>query len=106
MAAIVGAAGLAPTLSAIRQGSVVGLANTETLVCAVSLMTAEVKRCGAPLLPVDSEHNAIFQVVDLTPPQSVARPVPTAPAGPFPAFRPAQRSAGTPAPSRAPPTAH
>src|SRR3546814_4915651 len=71
MAAIVGAAGLEPTLSAIRQGSVVGLANKETLVCAGSLMTAEVKRCGAQLLPVDSEHNAIFQVLDLEQPESV-----------------------------------
>src|SRR3546814_18016874 len=83
MAAIVGAAGLEPTLSAIRQGSVVGLANKETLVCAGSLMTAEVKRCGAQLLPVDSEHNAVFQVPDLDRPQSVDRLVLPASGGPF-----------------------
>ena len=64
MAAIVGAAGLASTLAAIRRGAVVALANKETLVCAGPIMTGEVTRNGATLLPVDSEHNAIFQVLD------------------------------------------
>src|SRR3546814_2780771 len=82
-----------PTLSAIRQGSVVGLANKETLVCAGSLMTAEVKRCGAQLLPVDSEHNAIFQVLDLDRPQSVDRLVLTASGGPFRALSRAEMAA-------------
>ena len=97
MAAIVGAAGLAPTLSAIRQGTVVGLANKETLVCAGSLMTAEVRRCGAQLLPVDSEHNAIFQVLDLEQPDSVDRLILTASGGPFRSFSRADMAAVTPA---------
>src|SRR6202049_2957605 len=64
MAAIVGAAGLASTLAAVRRGALVALANKETLVCAGALVKAEAKRCGARLLPADSEHNAIFQVFD------------------------------------------
>ena len=97
MAAIVGAAGLAPTLSAIRQGGVVGLANKETLVCAGSLMTAEVSNCGAQLLPVDSEHNAIFQVLDLEQPESIDRLILTASGGPFRSHSRAQMAAVTPA---------
>jgi 1-deoxy-D-xylulose-5-phosphate reductoisomerase len=97
MAAIVGAAGLEPTLAAIRQGSVIGLANKETLVCAGSLMTAEVKRCGAQLLPVDSEHNAIFQVLDLEQPDSVDRLILTASGGPFRTFSRADMASVTPA---------
>lgn len=97
MAAIVGAAGLAPTLSAIRQGNIIGLANKETLVCAGSLMTAEVRRCGAQLLPVDSEHNAIFQVLDLEQPDSVDRLILTASGGPFRTFSRADMAAVTPA---------
>jgi 1-deoxy-D-xylulose-5-phosphate reductoisomerase len=97
MAAIVGAAGLAPTLSAIRQGSVVGLANKETRVCAGSLMTAEVRRCGAQLLPVDSEHNAIFQVLDLDQPEGVDRLILTASGGPFRTLSRAEMASVTPA---------
>ncbi len=83
MAAIVGAAGLAPTMAAIRRGAVVALANKETLVCAGPLMTAEVVRGKATLLPVDSEHNAIFQVLDAERPAGVDRIVLTASGGPF-----------------------
>jgi len=83
MAAIVGAAGLAPTLAAVRRGAVVALANKETLVCAGGLMTAEVRRSGATLLPVDSEHNAIFQVIDFEQPAAIDRIVLTASGGPF-----------------------
>ncbi len=61
MAAIVGAAGLEPTLAAVRQGKRVLLANKEVLVMAGALFMDEVRRCGATLLPIDSEHNAIFQ---------------------------------------------
>src|SRR6202011_3983720 len=64
MAAIVGAAGLAPTLAAIRRGAIVALANKEALVCAGNLVIDEVRRHGATLLPVDSEHNAIYQVFE------------------------------------------
>lgn len=83
MAAIVGSAGLAPTLAAVRAGSDVGLANKECLVCAGDIVMAEVRRCGGALLPVDSEHNAIFQVFDLERSDAVARIVLTASGGPF-----------------------
>ncbi len=83
MAGIVGAAGLGPTLAAIRQGAVVALANKECLVCAGELMLQEVQRSGATLLPVDSEHNAIYQVFDFDRPQSVDRIILTASGGPF-----------------------
>lgn len=61
LAAIVGCAGLAPTMAAIEQGNSVALANKEALVSAGGVMTAAVAKHGATLLPVDSEHNAIFQ---------------------------------------------
>ncbi len=83
MASIVGAAGLAPTLAAVRRGAVIGLANKECLVCAGALMTAEVAACGATLLPVDSEHSAIFQVLDAAQPEAVEKIVLTASGGPF-----------------------
>ncbi len=83
MAAIVGAAGLAPTLTAVRQGVTVALANKESLVCAGVLFTEECKRSGGCLLPVDSEHNAIFQVFDFQSPESVERIILTASGGPF-----------------------
>ena len=83
MGAIVGAAGLAPTLTAIRRGAVVALANKECLVCAGSLVMAEARRAGARLLPVDSEHSAVFQVLDEGRPEAVDRIILTASGGPF-----------------------
>ena len=83
MAGIVGAAGLDPTLAAIRRGAIIALANKECLVCAGELMLEEVRRSGATLLPVDSEHNAIYQVFDFDRPQSVDRIILTASGGPF-----------------------
>ena len=83
MAAIVGAAGLAPTLAAIQRGAMIALANKETLVCAGELMMAEVTRHGATLLPVDSEHNAIFQVLEQDRAEAVERIILTASGGPF-----------------------
>lgn len=83
MAAIVGAAGLLPTLEAVRRGSTVALANKECLVCAGDLMMREVDAHGATLLPVDSEHNAIYQVFDFEAAASVERLVLTASGGPF-----------------------
>ncbi len=83
MAAIVGAAGLAPTLAAVRRGAAVALANKECLVCAGALMMQEVVTSGATLLPVDSEHNAIFQVFDFDHPEAVERVLLTASGGPF-----------------------
>lgn len=59
--AVVGMVGLKPTLAAIRAKKLIGLANKETLVCAGELVMAEAQRCGAEIIPVDSEHSAIFQ---------------------------------------------
>jgi len=83
MAAIVGAAGLAPTLAAVRRGAIVALANKEVLVCAGALFMAEVARSGAVLLPVDSEHNAIYQVFDAARRTAIDRIILTASGGPF-----------------------
>jgi 1-deoxy-D-xylulose-5-phosphate reductoisomerase len=83
MAGIVGAAGLAPTLAAIRRGVIVALANKEVLVCAGALVMQEVARCGATLLPVDSEHNAIWQCFDRERTETIDRIILTASGGPF-----------------------
>jgi 1-deoxy-D-xylulose-5-phosphate reductoisomerase len=83
MASIVGAAGLEPTLAAVRRGAMIGLANKETLVCAGDLMMAEVARHGAVMLPVDSEHSAIFQVFDPAQIDAVEKIILTASGGPF-----------------------
>ena len=83
MAAITGAAGLAPTLAAIRNGGAVALANKEALVCAGELMLAAVREAGATLLPVDSEHNAIFQSMADGNRGAIERIVLTASGGPF-----------------------
>jgi len=83
MAAITGAVGLAPTLAAIRGGKVVALANKEALVCAGDVMLRAVKAAGATLLPVDSEHNAIFQARADGNHGAVEKIVLTASGGPF-----------------------
>jgi len=83
MAGIVGAAGLAPTLAAVSRGAIVGLANKECLVCAGSLFMREVEASGATLLPVDSEHNAIYQVFASEAPESIEKIILTASGGPF-----------------------
>ncbi|HEV7369082.1 1-deoxy-D-xylulose-5-phosphate reductoisomerase [Arenibaculum sp.] len=83
MAAIVGAAGLEPTLAAARRGAIVAFANKEVLVCAGPVMMEVVRQCGATLLPVDSEHNAIFQVFDFARPEAIDRLILTASGGPF-----------------------
>ena len=83
MASIVGAAGLDPTLSAIRRGAIVALANKECLVCAGDLVMKEVVEHNATLLPVDSEHNAIFQVFDFEQPEKISHVTLTASGGPF-----------------------
>lgn len=86
MAAIVGAAGLEPTLAAVKQSTSVGLANKECLVCAGDLFMQAVKAAGTTLLPVDSEHNAIFQVLNHKRPKEVRRLILTASGGPFREF--------------------
>ena len=83
MAAIVGCAGLAPTLAAIRMGKTVALANKEALVSAGSMMMTAVREAGATLLPVDSEHNAIFQCLSGGRLSAVRRITLTASGGPF-----------------------
>jgi 1-deoxy-D-xylulose-5-phosphate reductoisomerase len=97
MAAIVGAAGLAPTLAAVRRGACVALANKEVLVCAGTLVTAEAKRHQATLLPVDSEHNAIFQCFDNKQRGAIEKIVLTASGGPFRTASVETMAAATPA---------
>lgn len=81
MSAIVGAAGLAPTLAAARRGGILALANKESMVCAGELLNQVVAGAGARLLPVDSEHSAIFQA--LAGHGAPARIILTASGGPF-----------------------
>ena len=83
MAAIVGAAGLAPTLAAVRRGAVVAVANKEALVCAGAILMDEARRSGSVILPVDSEHNAIFQALDAERMETVEKLILTASGGPF-----------------------
>ena len=83
MASIVGCAGLPPTMAAIEQGRTVALANKEALVSAGDLMMAAVMRSGATLLPVDSEHNAIFQCLNGAKFEQVRKITLTASGGPF-----------------------
>ena len=83
MAAIVGTAGLKPVMSALRQGKTIALANKESLVLAGGLMTLAAHRAGATLLPVDSEHNAVFQCFPHDDPSRVRRIILTASGGPF-----------------------
>ena len=83
MAAIVGAAGLAPTLAAARTGATIALANKECLVAAGTVFLAEMRRSGATLLPVDSEHNAIFQLTCAERDCPIERLILTASGGPF-----------------------
>lgn len=83
MAAIVGAAGLEPVLAAVRRGAMVAFANKECLVCAGAILMRELERSGARLLPVDSEHSAIFQVLTGNRRADVERLTLTASGGPF-----------------------
>ena len=97
IAAIVGAAGLAPTLAAVNRGATIGLANKECLVCAGDLMVDAIERNGAVLLPVDSEHNAIFQVFNVDQRMAVDHLTLTASGGPFRTFTTEQMRGVTPA---------
>ncbi len=97
VAAIVGCAGLAPTMAAIEQGRTVALANKEALVSAGEVMTAAVARSGATLLPVDSEHNAIFQCLSGNSIADVRWITLTASGGPFRDWSLERLQAATPA---------
>lgn len=96
MAAIVGCAGLPPVMQAVRRGGTVALANKEALVSAGALMTEAVQRYGATLLPVDSEHNAIFQCLEGSALEKVRRIILTASGGPFRTWSLAEMASVTP----------
>jgi 1-deoxy-D-xylulose-5-phosphate reductoisomerase len=83
VAAIVGCAGLKPVMAAVEAGCTVALANKEALVTAGELMTVAAARSGAILLPVDSEHNAIFQCLASSPKDDISKIILTASGGPF-----------------------
>lgn len=83
MSSIVGAAGLVPTMAVVRRGKTLALANKETLVCAGELVMNAVKNCGTTLIPVDSEHSAIFQTLEERHRSAVDRILLTASGGPF-----------------------
>ncbi len=87
--AVVGMLGLKPTLAAIRAGKRIGLANKETLVCAGELVMAEAERYGAEIIPVDSEHSAIFQcLMGIGKSREVHRLILTCSGGPFYGMKP------------------
>jgi len=96
LSAIAGAAGLAPTLAAIRAGSTLALANKESMVCAGGLVRQAVEKAGTRILPVDSEHSAIFQVLEERHSEAIDRIVLTASGGPFRAFSLEQMRTVTP----------
>ncbi len=83
MAAITGSAGLLPVVSALKKGLSIALANKESLVCSGSLVTSLAKNNNAKILPVDSEHNAIYQVLDSKNKSKISRLILTASGGPF-----------------------
>lgn len=83
MSAIVGASGLSPTMAALQRGARVALANKECLVCAGHIMTDTSIQHNATIIPVDSEHSAIFQVFDFKNPENVEKIILTASGGPF-----------------------
>ena len=96
MSAIVGAAGLAPTLAAARKGSVIALANKESLVCAGPALLETARKAGGKVIPVDSEHSAIFQVLQPDCIDRVARLILTASGGPFRTWTREQMARATP----------
>ncbi len=96
MAAIVGMAGLEPLMNAIAQGNAVAIANKEPLVAAGPLVMAQAQRYGTKILPVDSEHNAIFQVFENQNKAAIERLVITASGGPFRTWSNEQMARATP----------
>jgi 1-deoxy-D-xylulose-5-phosphate reductoisomerase len=97
MAAIAGATGLEPTLAAVERGGTVALANKECLVCAGALFMRRAAQTGAKVLPVDSEHNALFQALSAGRREDVIRLVLTASGGPFRTWSKEAIRAATPA---------
>ena len=104
MSAIIGTAGLAPTMAAVRAGADVALANKECLVAAGPLFLDEIARAGGRLLPVDSEHNALFQILAGHPGAAIERLILTASGGPFRTMPVERMRSVTPAEARAHPS--
>jgi len=96
LSAIVGAAGLIPTLSAVRSGKTIGLANKEALVMAGRILISESKKCRSKIIPVDSEHSAIFQCIEGHRKTTVRSIILTASGGPFAERSPAGMADITP----------
>ncbi len=96
MSAIVGAAGLAPTMAAALRGSTIALANKESLVCAGPALLQTARDAGGGVIPVDSEHSAIFQVLQPDCLHRVARLILTASGGPFRTWTREQMAQATP----------
>jgi 1-deoxy-D-xylulose-5-phosphate reductoisomerase len=103
MSAIVGFAGLAPTLAAARRGAIVALANKESLVCAGPELLRTAKLSGGAVIPVDSEHSAIFQVLEPQNAAQVSRLILTSSGGPFRGASQEQMARATPEQARAHP---
>jgi 1-deoxy-D-xylulose-5-phosphate reductoisomerase len=97
IAAVVGCAGLRPVMAAVEAGRMVALANKEALVTAGELMIAAASRHGATILPIDSEHNAIFQCLVGNSKEDIAKIVLTASGGPFRTAPPESLKSATPA---------
>ena len=97
MASIIGAAGLRPTLAAVSRGVTVAIANKECLVSAGHLFMSKVKLSGATLIPVDSEHNGVFQVFDTSQSRAIEQVTLTASGGPFRTWTVEQMKQVTPA---------
>ena len=97
MAAIVGAAGLKPTLAAAKTGATIALANKESLVCAGPALLAAARAAGGEVIPVDSEHSAIFQALRPEARERVAKLILTASGGPFRTWTRDAMAAATPA---------
>lgn len=96
MSSIVGAAGLAPTLAAARKGAIVALANKESLVCAGPALLETARKAGGAVVPVDSEHSAIFQALQEPWADAVGRIILTASGGPFRTWTRQAMSAASP----------
>jgi 1-deoxy-D-xylulose-5-phosphate reductoisomerase len=104
MSAIVGVAGLKPTMAAIANSKVLAIANKESLVCAGTIIMAEVQKHGTKLIPVDSEHSAIFQIFATDQLDNIKHVTITASGGPFKHFTLEQMASVTPEQAIAHPT--
>jgi 1-deoxy-D-xylulose-5-phosphate reductoisomerase len=104
VSAITGMAGLEPLLNAIKNSKCVGVANKEPLVAAGALVKAMAEKSGCRILPIDSEHNAVFQVFDFQRPEGIEKIILTASGGPFRTWSLSQMAAATPKQALAHPT--